>query len=271
MEQSKKLMERDMANQLTVPSDQVDISSEDQYNEEMAAKGEGNDVPTERPEMDNSGDKFQGDYAKLKQSYEELERKMHSPDVPIDVQDDLGIPQDVPVAEGAFDIAALTEEYTQNGSLSENSYQQLEDGGISRDMANQHIAGQRALGEQIGNEVKNSVGGSENYSGMVDWAKSNYSQEQIVAYDNAVNSGNIEFAKMAAQGLQAAYQNQTGVEGEVYGGRQAAPEGNLGSVFRSNAEVTAMMKDPRYEYDHAFRQDVRDKLERSDLFSQGSL
>jgi hypothetical protein len=32
-----------------------------------------------------------------------------------------------------------------------------------------------------------------------------------------------------------------------------------------------MMKDPRYEYDHAFRQDVRDKLERSDLFSQGSL
>jgi len=260
-----------MANQLTVPSDQVDISSEDQYNEEMAAKGEGNEVSTERPEMDNSGDKFQGDYAKLKQSYEELERKMHSPDESMDDQDELGISQDEYVAEGAFDIAAMTQEYTQNGGLSDQSYQQLEDGGISRDMTNQYIAGQKALGEQIGNEVKNSVGGNENYNGMVDWAKSNYSEEQIVAYDNAVNSGNIEFAKMAAQGLQAAYQNQTGVEGEIYGGRQAAPEGNHGAVFRSNAEVTAMMKDPRYEYDPAFRQDVREKLERSDLFSQGNL
>ncbi len=271
MEQSKKLMERDMANQLTVPSDQVDLSSEDQYNEEMAAKGEGNDVTTERPEMDNSGDKFQGDYAKLKQSYEELERKMHSPDGSMDDQDELGIPQDVPVAEGAFDIAALTEEYTQNGALSDNSYQQLEDGGISRDMANQYIAGQKALGAQIGTDVKNTVGGEENYNGMVEWAKNNYSEEQITAYDNAVNSGNIELAKMAAKGLQSDYQSTTGVEGEVYGGKQAAPEGGHGDVFRSNAEVTTAMKDPRYDSDHAFRQDVRDKLERSDLFNQGRL
>jgi len=40
-------------------------------------------------------------------------------------------------------------------------------------------------------------------------------------------------------------------------------------VFRSNAEVTAAMKDPRYENDTAFRQDVRDKLERSEVFSLG--
>ena len=257
-----------MADQLVIPTEQADVTEEERHNQEMIDKVEAYDVPTERPNLDNSGDKFQGDYDKLKQSYEALERKLHSPEESVDVQDELGIPQDEPTTDGPFDIAALTEEYTQNGSLSDNSYQQLEDGGISRDMTNQYIDGQKALGEQIGNDVKNSVGGSENYNGMVDWAKSNYSEEQIVAYDNAVNSGNIEFAKMAAQGLQAAYQNQTGVEGEVYGGRQAAPEGH-GHLFRSNTEVTTAMKDPRYESDPAYRQDVRDRLERSDLFQQG--
>jgi hypothetical protein len=73
---------------------------------------------------------------------------------------------------------------------------------------------------------------------------------------------------MSAQGLQAAYQNQTGIEGDTYGGKQAAPEGS-GHLFRSNAEVTAAMKDPRYESDPAYRQDISDRLERSDLFKQG--
>ena len=264
-----------MADQLVVPTEQGDMSAEDQYNQEMIDKVDSNDMSTERPALDNSGDKFQGDYGKLKESYEALERKMHGAqegeDVPVDVQNDLGIPQDVPVAEGAFDMNALTQEYTENGSLSENSYKQLEDAGISQEMTNQYIAGQKALGAQIGTDVKNTVGGEENYNGMVEWAKNNYSAEQITAYDNAVNSGNIELAKMAAKGLQSDYQSTTGVEGEVYGGKQAAPEGGQGDVFRSNAEVTTAMKDPRYDSDHAFRQDVRDKLERSDLFNQGRL
>lgn len=266
-----------MADQLVVPTEDIDMSAEDQYNQEMIDKVDGNDMSTERPALDNSGDKFQGDYNKLKQSYEELEKKMHGSnnnndeDVPVDVQEELGIPQDVPVADAPFDIAALTKEYTENGSLSAESYKQLEDGGISNDMANQYIAGQKALGAQIGNDVKNTVGGEDNYNGMVEWAKNNYSPEQITAYDNAVNSGNIELAKMAAKGLQSDYQSTTGVEGEVYGGKQAAPEGGQGDVFRSNAEVTTAMKDPRYDSDHAFRQDVRDKLERSDLFNQGRL
>jgi hypothetical protein len=45
--------------------------------------------------------------------------------------------------------------------------------------------------------------------------------------------------------------------------------GDNNDVFRSNAEVTTAMKDPRYETDIAYRQDVRDKLERSEVFTLG--
>jgi hypothetical protein len=264
-------MGRDMVDQIVALNEQVDMSAEEQHNQEMIAKVDGNGVPTERPEMDDS-DQFQGDYNKLKQSYDALRSKMDSGevDVPVDVQEELGIPQDPEVAQGAFDISALTQEYTQNGGLSDKSYKQLEDGGISREMANQYIAGQKALGEQIGNQVKNEVGGQEEYGSMVEWAKNNYTQDQIKAYDAAVNSGNIELAKMAARGLKADYVNKEGSEGKTYSGTQAPPEGGS-DVFRSNAEVTTAMKDPRYEYDTAFRQDVLNKLDRSDIFSQGKL
>ena len=36
-------------------------------------------------------------------------------------------------------------------------------------------------------------------------------------------------------------------------------------VFRSQAEVVAAMDDPRYDKDPAYRQDVFNKLERSNL------
>ena len=36
-------------------------------------------------------------------------------------------------------------------------------------------------------------------------------------------------------------------------------------AFRSQAELVAAMSDPRYEKDPAYRQDLYDKLERSDV------
>ena len=38
-----------------------------------------------------------------------------------------------------------------------------------------------------------------------------------------------------------------------------------GNVFRSQAEVVAAMGDPRYDADPAYRQDVFEKLERSNI------
>ena len=256
-----------MANQLTVENEQSDMTVEEAHNQEMV------DLVSEKeivpPGMEPQ-DKFGGDYEKLMESYQQLEKKLGQPQEQeyVAEESDLSIPQ--APEDGAFDMAALQQEYMSTGSLTDNSYQQLEDAGISREYADTYIAGVKALGEQIGNNVKASVGGEAEYGNMVEWAKSNYSPEQIQAYDRAVNSGDVNTAIMAAKGLRSDYTNTAGSEGTTYGGTQAEPEGS-GDVFRSNAEVTAAMKDPRYEYDTAYRQDVLNRLERSDIFSQGKL
>ncbi len=260
-----------MAEQITVSSDNPDMSVEEAHNQEMLSKVEevehGIDgvQPTEQPD-----DKFGGDYAKLKKSYEELERKFHAPEETqpdFERSEDLSIPEksDVP-----FDMEALTKEYAETGGLTDASYKTLAEAGISRDYADTYIAGVKALGEQIGNQVKTSVGGEQEYSSMVEWAKTNYTEQQIQVYDQAVNSGDVNTAMMAAKGLRADYQASVGKEGTTYGGESPSSV-TSDNAFRSNAEVVNAMRDPRYESDMAYRQDVLDKLDRSDIFSTGTI
>ena len=62
--------------------------------------------------------------------------------------------------------------------------------------------------------------------------------------------------------MKAQYDNVNGYEGRMLSGK--APRSS-GDVFRSQAEVVAAMSDPRYDADPAYRQDLIQKLDRSDV------
>ena len=114
------------------------------------------------------------------------------------------------------------------------------------------------------NEIKNSVGGEKSYSDIVNWAGDNLPESDINAFDEIVNTGSIEAIKLAVSGLKAQYENSNGYEGQMYSGK--APKTSK-DVFRSQAELVAAMSDRRYDRDPAYRQDVIEKLERSDNLS----
>ena len=112
------------------------------------------------------------------------------------------------------------------------------------------------------NKIKNSAGGEQQYANIINWAKTNLPQDQIVAFDEVVNTGSVQAIQLAVSGLKAEYDNANGVEGRMVTGK--APN-NSGDVFRSQQELVAAMNDPRYDRDPAYRQDVIQKLDRSDL------
>ena len=259
-----------MADQIQISNPSPDVTAEEAHNQEMLTKVEEVEHGIDGVKPIEQDDKFGGDYGKLKKSYEALEQKFHGqePEEEYSEEDvNLGIPE---TADAPFDMQALTQEYVETGGLADTSYKTLEDAGISRDIANRYIEGQKALGQQLGNQVMSQVGGRDNYSAMVDWAKQNYSAEQIQAYDASVNSSNMNTALLAAKGLMSDYQGSTGSVGKTYGGQ--SPSGEVhGDTFRSNAEVVSAMRDSRYENDLAYRQDILDKLDRSDIFSTGTI
>ena len=111
------------------------------------------------------------------------------------------------------------------------------------------------------NQIQNSVGGERKYNDLVNWASNNLQQNEIQAFDNIINSGNSTAIQLAVAGLKSRYENANGYEGRMLTGNSAPSS----DVYRSQAELVAAMGDPRYDNDPAYRQDVIEKLDRSDL------
>ena len=112
------------------------------------------------------------------------------------------------------------------------------------------------------NVIQNSVGGEDAYGKLTAWAGSNLDSTSIEAFDNVVATGNVQMIKLAVAGLKAQYDNENGYEGKMLTGKAAATSKD---VFRSQAELVRAMSDPKYDADPAYRQDVIEKLDRSDL------
>jgi len=111
-------------------------------------------------------------------------------------------------------------------------------------------------------QIQESVGGMDSYRNMIQWAGQNLSENEIAMYDAAMDKGDPLTMFFAAQALNARYQDAIGYDGEMLTG--SAPR-NTRDAFRSQAELVAAMSDPRYDKDPAYRQDIAEKLERSNL------
>jgi len=111
-------------------------------------------------------------------------------------------------------------------------------------------------------QIQESIGGSEEYQSMIQWASQNLSEQEIGMYDAVMDRGDPLAMFFAVQALNARYQDSVGYDGEMLTGN--APR-NTSDSFRSQAELVAAMSDPRYDKDPAYRADVADKLERSNL------
>ena len=122
-------------------------------------------------------------------------------------------------------------------------------------------ATQDKLTQQNIDEVRSVVGGKEQYNNLISWAGKNLAKSEVKSFDELLDSGNLGAIKLAVSGLQAQYDNANGYEGRMLTGK---PPKSSGDTFRSQAEVIQAMSDPRYEKDPAYRQDLIEKLERSD-------
>lgn len=204
----------------------------------------------------------------MAKAYGELEGKLGKPaETPESSdtakEDTLNIDKAEEAVESAgLSMDNLQQEYDSNGVLNEESYEKLAKAGITKDYVEAFINGQQALANQRAGEIKGIVGGNDNYTDMMQWAKQNLNAQEIDAYNVTVNGRDIEQTKLAVMGLQARYSAAEGVEPNLVRGRST---GETKGGYRSWAEVTTAMKDPRYQSDEAFRNDVQNKISNSQL------
>lgn len=169
--------------------------------------------------------------------------------------------------KGALEAAGLsqdkyTDEFHSGGTLSDESFAELEKAGFSRDLVDVYLDGLRGRQSAYEATVSEPVGGMEGYKALVAWAGENLDEASIKAFNDSVTSGDTARAKLAVAGLAAQMpQNKTP---KLLNGRSAPSA--AGGAFRSREEVHAAMRDPRYRNDPAYRADVAERLRTSPAY-----
>ena len=256
----------------------VDVEKETQeYIDAMVAKADQglNPEPPANKETHQENQQQQQDQSKLlagkyknveelEKGYKELEKKLGSK-ASVEKQQEQA--KDI-VESTDLSFDKYTQEFTESGTLSEDSYKELASKGIPKAIVDQYIDGFKAYQEletiKLQNAVYGFVGSEQAYNEIIQWASQNLSEEDIKAFNDTIASGNLAQIKLAVNGLKTSYSASVGnppknlLQGYGSTGRDA-------DVYESWAQVTADMNDPRYTRDPAFRRKVQQKLGRSKL------
>lgn len=168
------------------------------------------------------------------------------------------------VESAGLNMEALSAEYSENGDLSEASYEALAKQGITKEMVEVYISGQEARLQSVRSELLAPVGGDETvYAELTGWAADNLSDAEIESFNSVLESGNVPAIKLAVADLSTKYKNANGTEpGRELGGK---PGAGGAAVYESTADLMKDMQNPEYAKNPAFRAKVSAKLERSNI------
>lgn len=211
----------------------------------------------------------------LEKAYQSLESKLGSGDEPSAKEEPTS---EVDSPESGLEIEPQTEqessnetiqkasnEFWEKGEISQESYDDLAKMGLSKELVDQFASGmqaqqqlQQVQTQQVEQQIFDSVGGKDAYQDMAQWAKSNLSDGELSAFNESVNSGDINRINLAVSGLNAKYQSSNTVAPKNQITGMSAPQG--AEAFGSDQEMVNAMSDPRYHNDPSYRKSVDAKV-----------
>ena len=220
------------------------------------------------------GGKFKSQEDLLK-AYNELQKKLGSNDTdeeeePSEEQEEA--PEEVKeeeqpevIRETVDYMLELQKEYGDNGTLPDEAverFSQMDPKELIQSYLSYSSQTRAATVQQSEiNAIKESVGGDQAYTDMIQWAGENLSDQEISDFNAVTGTGNVAAIRFAVESLSSRYRGSEGYEAPLVTGRKAPSKSSAG--YRSHAELARDIADPRYNNDPAFRQDVEDKLSRS--------
>ena len=257
--------------------EQVDALKKDGVNVETMQDEDGNKVQVSTPDIETQNlenqrpewlpEKFKT-AQELSKAYTELEKQFSARQTEEPAKEetkDLSIPKEEATEKSdSFSIDKYQDEYAEKGELSQKSYNDLAKQGLSKDLVDGYIAGQKSIADSQTSQVQEVAGGQQQYGELIAWAGENLSEAEQKSFNDLTETGSIDQIKMAVQGLMTrAGMTKTSVQQEMV-------QGDVNNVsveqFNSVQQVTDAMNDPRYEKDPVYRKEVERKLANSSVF-----
>ena len=175
--------------------------------------------------------------------------------------------------EVGIDPQVISNTFTETGKITEDDYEKLGEAGFSKQVIDTYLDGLRGAAnpaEDIKdaqlNDILSVTGGEEGYSKLREWTQANVPDETLKAFDKILDTQDPTMIKVAVQGFAAQMREAEGYEPQLINGRTAAGNTN---TFKTQAELTKAMADPRYGKDEAYTLSVYDRLKDSKVVGNG--
>ena len=248
LEQSAEDLKKDgvdVNKDTAVNADGETASIRDIKQEDLQTSSEDEVRPDWLPNKFKSAEELSKAYTELEKQYSGRKEETKPEDVAQEVQD-----------KG---LDKFYNEYAETGELSENSYTELAKQGLDKKLVDSYIDGQKLVADTNTKSIQDVAGGSEKYNELVSWAGKNLSEAEQNVFNNMVDSGDVEQAKFAVQGLMSKA-NVNFNQPELYEGTSDVVSSD---AYTSVSQVTDAMNDPRYDKDPSYRKEVENKISRS--------
>jgi len=169
------------------------------------------------------------------------------------------------VAEAAnVDLAPYQQEYNTTGDVSVESRDKIAEGlkkvlgENARQIVDEFIEARKVVHKNDTQMYFDTAGGQEAYSEIVSWAAQSLPKDEVEAYNRTVNSGDRHATLFAIEALRSKFEKANGRPPKLINGSGGAT--NSEPAFRSSAEMVTAMRDPRYQTDPSYREQVARRL-----------
>ena len=175
--------------------------------------------------------------------------------------------------ENEIDPFKMNEHFMQNeGTLTDEMYETLNKAGLNKELVDSYLQGVRAdagfntttapiLSDPEIQEIQSIAGGKAGYEQLMTWASENMTDADAKNFDEVIETANKAAVTFAVKALMGQYEDAVGRDSNLIQGKASKPT----ETYRSMAEVVRDMGNPLYDTDEAYRDDVRRKLELSNL------
>ena len=207
----------------------------------------------------------------LEKAYKELESKIGTQNAPTQElveSKEPEVKEEKTEVETAF-LESLWDESQKEGDFKQDTLDKLkglDPTKLAQEYLNYRAGNQppepRSLSKEDVKTLHNVTGGERGYNDMIKWAVSNIDQSERDMFDAVIDSGDKQAAYFAVQAMNYRYNDAQGVDAPLLTGKAATPQA---PGYKSQASLVAAMSDPKYDNDPAYRQEVMDKLARSDI------
>lgn len=148
---------------------------------------------------------------------------------------------------------------SEDGTLSEESYAELEARGLSKDVVDTFMAGVEALQTARGSNLIEVAGSQEEMDALVAWGTKNLSDAEQAQFNAAVDQAILEGDMTAASMLIPGIKARMSAEPNYVEAESPQSEGGI-KPYANKSEMMADMRKPEYRKDGNFVAQVQQRL-----------